>query len=464
MIKKTFYVISSLILTLKVDAQKVSFNGFSAASVCNNGSVWTWSGDNYNGQLGNGTNVTSATDLYPKAVVNLVGYSEVCVGYKHVLALKNDGTVWAWGDNYYGQLGNGNYNDSYAPQQVPGLINIIKVSAGTYYSMALRNDGTVYTWGYNAQGQLGTGSSSYDSNTPSVVPSLSGITKIDAGSYAAIALKSDGTVYTWGDNSWGCLGIGNFTSQSTPVIISTLSNVNTIAMGRFNGYAGKNDGTFWAWGGNTVGELGIGSTSSTAITSPVQVVTLNNVAEISAGVQFFVVLKNDGTVWGSGDNLFGQLGIGNTTNQSSPVQVSGITNGVHLARSLASTSGVIKSDGTLWCWGGNGGMFGNGNYSSSSTPIHIDKYCGGVDIGEFVTQMKFSIFPNPSDEKITVVYKENSEGMILLNDCFGRTVYSARLNPSGISSISTNFVSEGIYNIQIQCNNKTSSQRIIVKH
>jgi alpha-tubulin suppressor-like RCC1 family protein len=251
--------------------------------------------------------------------------SAIAAGNFHSLALKNDGTVWTWGSNSLGQLGNGNYADSNVPVQVSNIAGVVAIAGGDAHSLALKNDGSVWSWGDNLGGQLGNGTSILKSNVPVQVSSLTGVIAIAAGAYHSLALKNDGTVWAWGDNGFGQLGNGtNIVKSNVPVQVSSLTGVIAIAAGTYHSLALKNDGTVWAWGYNNYGQLGNGSNIFYS-NVPVQVSSLTGVIAIAAmGSSHSLALKNDGTVWAWGANGYGQLGIGNYTDKNVPVQVTGM--------------------------------------------------------------------------------------------------------------------------------------------
>jgi hypothetical protein len=212
-------------------------------------------------------------------VSGLSGVVAISCGVYHSLALKSDGTVWAWGANDYGQLGNSAASDSSAPVQVSGLSGVIAIAGGSRHSLALKSDGTVWAWGANDYGQLGNGTT-VGSSTPVQVSGLSGVTSIAAGDYHTLALKSDGTLWAWGRNDAGQLGNGTTVGSSTPVQVSALSNVTAVAGGRMHTVAQKQDGTVWTWGDNYFGQLGNGTTTNSA--SPVNVSSLQGARAIAS--------------------------------------------------------------------------------------------------------------------------------------------------------------------------------------
>jgi alpha-tubulin suppressor-like RCC1 family protein len=233
-----------------------------ALALKQDGTAWAW-GFNGRGQLGNGNDTSSNI---PVQVSGLTNVKNITAGDMHTVALKNDGTVWAWGSNYIGGLGNGNNINSNIPVQVSGLTNVVSITAGLFHNtLALKNDGTVWAWGSNESGQLGNGTTN-NSTTPLQVPGLINVASIAAGENHTVALKNDGTVWAWGGNSFGQLGNGNTYYYSTvPVQVPGLTGVISIAAGYIHTLALKQDNTVWAWGGNLDGELGNGSVANSNI-------------------------------------------------------------------------------------------------------------------------------------------------------------------------------------------------------
>ncbi len=334
-------------------------------SLKNDGTVWAW-GDNDHGQLGDETTTERHA---PVQVSRLMGATAVDAGWYHTVALKNDGTVWAWGDNAALQLGDGTTTERHAPVQVPGLTGVTAVAGGHGHTVALKSDGTVWAWGWNGWGALGDGTMT-DRPTPVRVSGLMGVTSVAPSGEHTAALKNDGTVWAWGWNNWGELGDGTTTDRLTPVRVSGLTGGTAVAVGWQHTVALKNDGTVWAWGRNVSGALGDGTTTNRSV--PVQVSGLTEVTAVAAGGYHTLALKNDGTVWAWGENIQGQLGDGTRTGcRLTPVRVSGLTGVVSVAggnwHSLA-----LKNDGTVWAWGENiQGQLGDGTTTGRLTPVEV---------------------------------------------------------------------------------------------
>ena len=241
---------------------------YHSLALLSDSTVFSW-GYNASGQLGNVTpNIFSSV---PVLVRNLSGITHIQAGYYHSLAIRRDSTIWTWGFNGYGELGNYSNMNSDVPVQVVGISNAVAIAGGRDLSAAIRADSTLWTWGYNYYGELGNGLN-INSNVPVQVSGLTGIIAVNAGVFHALALKSDGTVWAWGFNGFGQLGNGNNTDSNVPVQVSGLTDIVGIAAGYYHSLAMKNDGTAWTWGHNGAGELGNGIFGSTNI--PLQVNSL----------------------------------------------------------------------------------------------------------------------------------------------------------------------------------------------
>ena len=322
----------------------------------------------------------SLNSIETSATLFLPSGGSVAAGMVHSVILKADGTVWVFGDNNYGQLGDGTMIERLVPTLLPGFSGVTGISASPANSYALKSDGTVWAWGQNGAGQIGDGTTN-SALSPVQVLGLTGVVKIAPTSWSSheMALKGDGTVWAWGQNFYGELGDGTKTTRLFPVPITAFNGAVKLAAGEDFSLALKSDGTVWACGNNISGQLGDGTL--TLRQSPLKVHGLSNIVEIAAGYQSSFAIKNDGTVWSWGNNVAGQLGDGTFTQRKIPVQVVGIGTGV-VGISASNHTLALKSDGSAWSWGNGGnGELGDGSWASRATPAQIGGLGGTSGIG-----------------------------------------------------------------------------------
>ncbi|NOK16163.1 RCC1 domain-containing protein [Corallococcus carmarthensis] len=295
----------------------VATGDFYTVAVKSDGTVWVWGSNNF-GQLGDGTTTDRLT---PVQVPGLTGVIAIAAGDAYTVALKSDGTVWTWGYNGYGQLGNGTTAGRLSPGQVPGLTGVVSIAAGgTGHTLAAKSDGTVWAWGRNGPGQVGDGTSTSRSS-PVQVLGVSGVVTVAAGDFHSLGLKSDGTVWGWGYNGPGQLGDGTGGDHPTAVRMPGMTGVAAIAAGDAHTVLLKSDGTVWTCGYNANGQVGDGTTTNRS--TPAQVPGLTGVVAIGGGDLHSMALKSDATLWSWGGNAGGQLGDGTSTGRGTPVRAQG---------------------------------------------------------------------------------------------------------------------------------------------
>ena len=330
------------------------------------GTVWTF-GSNSFGQLGDGSTTQRTTPVH---LTTVAGITAVAAGADHTLALQSDGTVWAWGRNHQGQLGDNTTTTRTAPVIVAGLPPITAIAAGAAHSVALASNGTIWTWGLNGNGQLGIGTTTR-SLQPVLVATAWTATGIAAGQSHTLAIQTDGTLWGWGANASGQLGAATPTQSTLPVAIGGVAGAIAVAGGNCHTAVLRNDGRVLASGCNSAGELGNNGNTGRAAMDLVP--SLTNVAGIAAGYSFTSALTSGGEVWSWGGNLYGQIGNGSNTTQRVPVRTT--ISGVVTRIGAGHTHGLaVTTTGIVWTWGANGnGQLGDGTTANRNTPVAISE-------------------------------------------------------------------------------------------
>lgn len=339
-----------------VTARVAAGNGFSLA-LKNNGTVFAW-GDQQVGQLGNDV-ISGSTQRTPQPVLSLTNVRGIAAGEFHVLALRGDGAVFAWGSNADGKLGLSTVGGLFPrPQQVGGLVNVVAIATGVEHSLALRSDGVVLAWGKNSEGQLGLGDTTLRA-APTAVPGLTNVQAIAAGGFQSFAIRSDGSVWSWGFNGNGELGLSDSTNRPSPTQVTALNGlgVRQIAAGGAHTLARTIDGRVFGWGFSGQGQTGrstaFGNSFSTFLT-PGPVAGLSDVVQIAAGDAHSIARLANGSVrtWGhAGEGRLGNDTSGVTASQFTPqtVNIDGVTD---VAAGTNHTL-VLLQNGRVGCFGSN---------------------------------------------------------------------------------------------------------------
>lgn len=328
------------------------------------GTLWAW-GNNSGGCLGDGTFINK---YEPTQIGTDNKWVLISNSYTFTLGLKSDGTLWAWGDNSLGQLGDGTTTQRIVPTQIGTDNKWINIVAGNYHSIALKSDGTLWAWGYNGSGQVGDGTLT-QRNTPVQIGTDTKWSSIAAGNDHSLAMKTDGTLWSWGSNFYGQLGISTVINQQIPNQVGTDDKWTNIAAAQHHNFAIKVDGTLWAWGENGFGQLGDGTFSNRLL--PIKIGNENSWVSVNTAFYHNFGIKANGTLWGWGPNGDGQLGDGTRVDKNTPTRIGSENNWVNAVGGATHSLG-LKADGSLWSWGwGALGNLGNGTTQSSVIPIKI---------------------------------------------------------------------------------------------
>ena len=398
----------------------------------NDNTLW---GTGYNavGQLGLGD--TNYRTTFTEITTNADDIKEIYCGYYHTLILKNNGTLWSCGRNNFSQLGLGDTTNRTTFTQVTTNADDIKsVYCGAYHTFILKNDSTLWGCGYNNYGELGLGDTSKRNTFTQVTTNANNIKQIYCGAHHTIMLKNDGTLWSCGRNDYGQLGLGDTTNRYTFTQITTnANNIKSVYCGYYHTLILKNDGTLWSCGYNGSGQLGLGDGNSRYTFTQVTT-NADDIKSVFCGGEYTLILKNDGTLWGCGQNNYSQLGLGDTTNRNTFTQVTTNADDIKLAYCGYYHTLILKNDDTLWgCGYNNEGQLGLGDNYNKTTfteittnaddiksfpnqyekiPITIKVYDLNTGLIETLDTNNFKSIPVDKFEKIKILYTNPTDTLI----------------------------------------------------
>jgi alpha-tubulin suppressor-like RCC1 family protein len=403
-------------------------------AVSADGKALSWGSDN-SGQLGlaRQSQITTPQRVPNVNLGNGPTSKSLATGTYHSAVVQTDGTVWTWGDNLLGQLGDGTITAHSTPTPVPNLSGVTATSAGYGHTLALRSDGSVWSWGSNSNGELGIGTTLPMSLQALPVWGIDGIPidSISAGFGHNLATTA-GFVIAWGNNSNGQLGDGSTTTWYSPTLLFSLPYITAVSAGVYHSLALDIDGGVWAWGANAGGRLGDGTTTDRL--DPVRVSGLPKIVAIAAGGQHSVALAQDGTVWAWGTNTDGQLGDGTFTDRASPVKVMGLT-GVRSLNTHHNHNMAVDTNGNLWVWGfGATGQLGDGLSQSSA---NVKRVAGLSGVLWVVAGYGHSVAVTTDGQLWG--WGENLAGQVGISEVTDRTVPSTIAGLSGLTGVAAGF-------------------------
>ena len=391
----------------------VAAGGGHALALADDGTVWAW-GFNEHGQLGDGT-LQYATS--PVQVQGLPKVKAISAGYTSSMALGRDGSVWTWGSNQSSQLGDGTTTSRVRPGEIQALDHVTTIAMNAGIGMAVKDDGNLWLWGQNADSVLAPTQNNV--LAPVRMPGVSGVAGIGLGPSSLYIFTYDCALWAWGKNSFGQLGNGTTTSQSRPVRTKLVACLSGLAASN-HVVALSSTGEVWTWGYNRDGQLGNDTTLNTS--TPAIVSVPNNVVAVACD-QHTLALQADGSVWAWGLNDYGQLGNGTTENRSQPRPVEGLRTVTSIAAG-GMFSLAVKADGSVWAWGRNNyGQLGDGSTDNHSAPVQVTGFEG---FGFFnlkeqamgqrsstpgsIPPVSFRAMPTSGRTPLTVAFEPNTGG------------------------------------------------------
>ncbi|MCW1148170.1 T9SS type A sorting domain-containing protein [Flavobacterium lacisediminis] len=345
---------------------KISAGYQHTLAIKQDGTLWAW-GRNTESQLGDGTIVNKST---PTQIGTDNNWVMVSASFRHSVALKSNGTLWVWGTGTLGTQSTPGQIILSVPTQIGTDTNWSFIETSDGATFAIKTNGTLWSWGFDNFGKLGKGGVG-NSNIPEQVGTATNWVTVSSSNTHTIGVRSNGTLWVWGSGADGKLGLSSFTNYSAPVQLGTDTNWSKVSTGVDHSVAIKTNGTLWSWGKNDVGQLGSGSLASPIIL-PIQIGLDTSWSRIDAGDFHNIALKTNGTLWTWGNNFRGQLGNGNTTLSTSPVQRGVVSTWETIAAGYEHSMG-LQTDKSLNTWGYNiDGRLGDGTTTNRLTPTLVN--------------------------------------------------------------------------------------------
>lgn len=435
-----------------------------SVAIKTDGSLWAW-GRNQFGQLGDGTTINKNV---PTRIGDDNDWAMVDASLYNTIALKNDGSLWCWGNNNYGQIGDGNQGENLfnpVPTRIGTATDWVAIAITYNRAYALKSNGTLWGWGYGQY--LGNGDS-IDHYVPHQIGTDNNWVAVTTSSMDNLALKSNNTLWGWGENEAG--GLGNGTTFLVPIPTLTGNGTSdwskiSIGKGSNDGASSmsiKTDGSLWASGGNFYGTLGIGNNDDVSMMTRVGSESDWNWASTDIGTSFG--LKTDGKLWGWGSNIVGQIGDGTLVDKNLPVAIAPEISFVKVRNE--SHVLAISENNSLYAWGWNNyGQLGDGTFVNKPVPTLIGDSCP-LAVSSFDAIDSLRLYPNPAQSSVTISFRShvNSQLSLSIENALGQVVYNSKLYAFlGVQkhTIDLESYTSGIYFLTLKSQDKGSTIKLI---
>ena len=441
------------LISLQVSAQcwrKISSGGYHTIAIADDGTLWAW-GYNSAGALGDGTTTSRSQ---PVKIGTDSDWTEIATGSYHSVAIKSNGTLWVWGINTYGQLGTNNTTTLLVPTQIGTDTNWKMAAAGANFTLLLKTDGTMWSAGRNSDGQLGINSTT-DSRVFVQIGTGNTWNKVFCGPAHAMAITTGGLLYLWGDNASGQLGLQHYTDRKVPSIFASNILFNTVTANSYSTVAIRTDGKIWRAGA-------ICPIPSSNYEMREYATTQSDWTNVSIGDNFLLATRSDGTLWAIGTNNYGQFGLSSPTSSTSFIQVASSVDQNNIDTNLFSSL-YLSSNKQLNGTGQNHvGQLGNGTTNDASTFGQIS--CPSeIVLSElqFDNSQTLSIYPNPVKNTLNISFKDNSEiQKVVIYDLTGKQV---KYQEGNTNLIEVEDLKSGFYLLEITINDKKEVKKFIKK-
>jgi alpha-tubulin suppressor-like RCC1 family protein len=431
------------------------------------GTMWGWGA---NGNLLGLNGVTTDQNL-PVQIGTANDWATVSAGAVHSLAVKTNGTLWSWGNGQFGQLGNGAFNSAtWTVTQVGTATDWLTVSAGNRFSLAIKTTGTLWSFGLNNFGQLGI-NNTFDQNLPVQVGTANNWVKIDAGNQHSLAIDSGGFIYAWGNNNFGQFGNGTNTNSLVPIVVSSSNNWAEVSAGFDHSMALDTNGILFTFGNNTNGQLCDGTNTASNTMIPISFSGSGIVTQyiaISAGNNFSLAIKNDNTLWSGGFNSTGELALGNYTSVNTLNQV-GTSNTWFLISAGDAHSLAMETSTALWSSGRNlEGELGIGTFVFSYNNLQSVGCPTSTLANEIHTldKAEISLYPNPTNGIVNIDYNLDNSSKITISvtNIQGQIINEIKVDRNSgtqTDSIDLSNQSRGMYFITLTNENSSFTSKVV---